>query len=213
MNIEHDIALKIAAVKKPAIPLMVAICGAADLGKSYLSAQLAETLCLEGIETSHLPLDSFLMNRSDRIKNKISGYQPEAYDVPSMKKIFRQFKAGTPLQFRPYDHTSGKQKAEPVTVDPSQVLLLDGLHSMHPTINADIGLSFFIYTSDDRLREIRRQADLVKRKQTPSISKKLEPLEFQRYKEWVEPYKKKADFLLFLKEKWRYTLTENKKTR
>ena len=52
---------------------IVSICGAADLGKSYLSNQLIKSLGQQKIITNHLTLDSYLMDRAIR---KEKGFVP-----------------------------------------------------------------------------------------------------------------------------------------
>ncbi len=167
----------------------IAVCGAADLGKSYLSKSIVERLKARGVTAGHLPLDSFLMKRSERIKRGISGYQSDAYDVDSVKTMIENFCNGSQLSFAPYNHTTGETANKRITLENSSLLIVDGLHSMHPVLKPYIRFSLFIYTDDDQLRKIRKEADRVKRKQTTDISDALEPLEFERYKQLVEPYK------------------------
>ena len=63
-------------------------------------------------------------------------------------------------------------------------------------------------TDDDQLKEIRHKADIEKRKQTIGFSKRNSAVEFEKYKQFVEPYKNLASVVLFLKEQWNYTLVE-----
>jgi len=65
---------------------IVSICGAADLGKSYLSTQLMKSWVLQKINTNHLTLDSYLMDRAMRIEKGLSGYDIEAYSLMKAKK-------------------------------------------------------------------------------------------------------------------------------
>ncbi|MCP3942460.1 MAG: hypothetical protein GY710_13360 [Desulfobacteraceae bacterium] len=206
MEIETKITKIIQGLNAGTDPLVVSMCGAADLGKSFLSDKIARQLNNMGISTGHLTLDSFLMKREERIKKGISGYQPDAYDLKSIENHITNFKNQKSIKFFPYDHSSGEKSQEKITIGSCKVLIVDGLHSMHKKIRKNTSLSLFVYTDDDKLRKIRLKADIFKRKQTVELSKKLEPVEFEKYKNFVEPYKKQADFLLNLKEKWRYEL-------
>lgn len=80
-GITKKISKKIEVLKKENC-LIVAVCGAAE----YLSTQLVEVLSQMGLTTGLLTLDSYMMNRTDRIKEGISGYQPKAYDLLAVKK-------------------------------------------------------------------------------------------------------------------------------
>jgi uridine kinase len=73
---------------------IVAVCGAADIGKSYLAKEITEILNQKGISANHLTLDSFLMNRSDRIEKGISGYDIEAYDFVSIERSLEKYFVG-----------------------------------------------------------------------------------------------------------------------
>ena len=64
----------------------------------------------------------------------------------------------------------------------SHAKTIDGLHSMHEKLKNFCKISIFVYTEDEQLRIIRREADITKRKQSSELSKKLEPVEFKKYK-------------------------------
>ena len=93
-------------------PMIVAIGGAADLGKSYLSQSIVRRLNERGIKSGHLTLDSFLMDRTLRKSKGFSGYQIESYDIENALQALKHFKACKPLCYHPYDHKSGKKGAE-----------------------------------------------------------------------------------------------------
>ncbi len=207
MELVEQISRKIVSIQSDQEPMVVAVCGAADLGKSYLSAQITQQLNLIGSSASHLTLDSFLMDRSERIKNGLSGYQSAAHDLSSAMKALDSFKNGQDISYFPYDHQSGKNDLKEVYIAPCCILVLDGLHSMHEMLIPYINFSVFVYTEDDLLRSIRLEADIAKRKQSAEFSRSNEVAEFNYYKREVEPYKKQADCLLYLKKKWKYSIT------
>ncbi len=71
MNIEEKILNENQFNEESINNYLISICGVADLGKTYLSLNLVDKFNSIGIKTTHLPLDSFLMKRSVRIKNGI----------------------------------------------------------------------------------------------------------------------------------------------
>ena len=190
---------------------IIAICGAADIGKSYISEELTQTLNSKGVITNHLTLDSFLMSRTERIKNEISGYDTEAYDFDSIVQLLKDFKSGKSISFFSYDHATGEKTKKYKKISPCKILIIDGLHSMHEKLKRFCELSIFVYTDDAQLRKIRIDADIAKRNQTPEVSIKLAPVEFKKYKRKVEPYKAQADLLLLLQRKWEYVVELNGK--
>ncbi|GEM_PF-6211176 len=96
-------------------------------------------------------------------------------------------------------------------IPPCPILIADGLHSMNEQLTSYLDFSIFICTSDDWLKQIRHQADITKRHQTIEFSKAHADSEFEKYKQFVEPYKKQANVILFLKEKWNYILYKGAK--
>ncbi len=200
------IAEKIASIEKGNGPIIVAICGAADLGKSYLSKEVVKSLSVIGISANHLTLDSFLIERSERLRQGISGYQIEAYEQKSAMDALSKFKQRKSILYAPYDHETGKRSFTLETLKPSSVLILDGVQSMHGSFSSYIDFSVFIYTEDEVLKKIRYEADLTKRKYTTELAKCNSEPEFIEYKKQLEPYRIQANLRLFLKTKWIYII-------
>jgi len=187
-------------------PLLVAICGAADLGKTHLSVQLVSALVEKGANASHLTLDSYLMERSKRNALGISGYQPEAYDLPGIRSDLTRFLQGDPIEYFPYDHAEGKNLPSKMTIDPCHILFLDGLHSMHESLRSHIHYSIFVHATDDLLLKIRHKADIDKRNQSVEFSNLNLRNELKIFKLNVEPYLKSANVVCEVKEQWQYEL-------
>lgn len=184
-------------------PLLVAICGAADLGKTRLSLQLVNGLMERGLKSSHIPLDSYLMERSKRHALSISGYQPEAYYLSRITRDIDGFLQGNPIEYSAYDHAEGKTLTSKVTINPCNILFLDGLHSMHECLRPYVNCSIFIHATDDLHLKIRHEADIKKRKQSVEFSKLNLQNELAAYKMYVEPYLKSADIVYQVNELWK----------
>ncbi len=204
--IEQLIADKILAAYQNNHPIIVAFCGAADLGKSYLSERTAEVLIASGIPCDHLTLDSFVMDRELRHRNNLSGYDLEAHDVELIATTLANWQQGKDIRYQPYDHKTGSKKSDFKTIEQSPILIVEGLFALHPLLLPYIDLSFFIYTSPEKLKQIKLEADLWKRNYTREFAEVLYDKEFQRYQNNVEPLKTSADFRLFLKEQWVYQI-------
>ncbi len=204
--ITEALTKKIVAIRNPQSLAVVAICGAADLGKSFLSKKISNLLKRRNLTTNHLTLDSYLINRATRKEKGLSGYHIEAYKLNDALKDFISLKNGMPIDFAPYDHSEGKTSADSFQMNPSDILILDGLHAMHDSFLPFINLSIFIDTADTDLKNIRTEADLTKRKYSLAYSQSISESEFKLYKSKIEPYKKSADYILRLKDKWNYQL-------
>lgn len=187
-------------------PIIVAICGAADLGKSYLSTQLTQLLNDKQFSAAHLPLDSFLIDREERHRLGLSGYNLEAYHINDALKYLAQFKKKQPISFHPYHHKTGKKELFFQQLNPSTILIFDGLHTMNQIFSSFVDYTIFIYTNDHDLKKIRTAADLSKRDYTLEFSKKISQKEFDLYKMNIDSFKEIADCKLFLGKKWNYEL-------
>jgi uridine kinase len=204
--IVDKISAEIIAHRNTSKLTIVSICGAADLGKSYLSKNISKELNNKNLKVNHLTMDSYLMDRKIRTEKGLSGYNIEAYNLAESFKDLTNLKNGESIDFYPYDHKTGKKSLNSVKIDSSDILIFDGLHSMHSSFIPHIDITFFLYTNDDFLKKIRVEADLKKRNYTTEFSKSISENEFYLYKTKVEPYKKNADYILYLKEKWNYQL-------
>ena len=152
---------------------VVSICGAADLGKSYLSKEIAEVLTKQDLKVNHVTMDSYLIDRPIRKERKLSGYNIEAYDQTRAVEDLVALKNGKSIDLHPYDHREGKTSSNAIKMNPSDILIFDGLHTLHPSFMPHIDIAFFIYTDDDFLKEIRFEADLQKRNYTSDYSKSI----------------------------------------
>ncbi|WP_299440733.1 hypothetical protein [uncultured Aquimarina sp.] len=204
--IVHKLLAEILANRKENELTVVSICGAADLGKSYISKKISELLTESNIKTNHLTMDSYLLDREMRKKKELSGYDIEAYNQKEVLKDLIALKNGESINFKPYNHNKGTSGLIFSEMEPSDILIFDGLHSMHPSFVPYVNVTIFLYTKDVLLKNIRSEADIIKRKYTTDYSKSISESEFELYKSNVYPYKKQADYIIYLKDKWNYYL-------
>ena len=186
--------------------LVVAICGAADLGKTHLATNLVNYLEKLSISANHITLDSYLMPRSNRIESGVSGYEVEAYDIAAIENDLTKLVQGFPIELCTYDHAKGIADGPKKKILPCSVLLVDGLHSMHERFESLISYSIFVCTNEDQLQKIRHRADVIKRKQTSAFSKLNLTSELKKYRMHVAPYKNRANVVLTLIKEWQYSL-------
>lgn len=187
-------------------PYLIAICGAADLGKSHLCNEWVEELSRQKKTAAHLTLDSYLIPRAERQALGISGYHIQAYGLHSIKMDLKSLQNGYAIKINGYDHQSGRAIGVTKVIDPYSVILIDGVHAMHSDIISYMDLSIFVHTSDSQLQQIRHEADQTKRNQSMLHSLGQADIELQRYKTNIAPYQHQADCTLELQTKWRYLL-------
>lgn len=188
---------------------IISICGAADLEKSFLAKEICEALTKLNVTADHLTLDSYLFDRELRNKHGLSGYQIESYRLEQALNDLMKLKNRGGVDIYPYDHRLGRLCSVPTRIEASEIVIFDGLHSMHASFVPFVDMSMFVYTNDDDLKTIRSKADQEKRNYTKQYSKRISETEFNVYKTNVEPYMKSADYLLILESKWNYILKRN----
>lgn len=187
-------------------PTIFSICGAADLGKTFISKKVVQILEQQNFSVSHLTMDSYLISRTERHNKDLSGYNIESYNIKQAINDLRNFINSEEIEYSPYNHQLGQCEDYTLKISNKDVLIFEGLHTMHSNFRKFLNTTFFIYTDDNNLHDIRLEADKEKRNLSEKLSKRLSELEFKQYKIHVEPYKQEADYLLHLKTKWDYDL-------
>jgi uridine kinase len=72
------------------IQFVFAVSGAAALGKTTFCKNLAGFLNDNGVETKHIPLEGFMLDRKTRQDGKLSGYNPQSTDIPFLIKTLKE---------------------------------------------------------------------------------------------------------------------------
>lgn len=199
---------QILKVREQKTPLIIAIGGAADLGKTHLSRAIVKQLNEKKSSSSHLPLDAYLMDRIERKAKGLSGYQVEAHDMELIKEDLENWRNHGRISYHPYEHENGTKSKQAVSIQSSEVLLIEGLFSMRKLLQPYINYSIFIFTTNEKLKKIKQEADLVKRSYSKEYSEQLYEKEFELYKRNIEPFKNMADCKVSLSTKWKYTWKE-----
>ena len=89
------------------ITLFVAVCGAADLGKTTLCNNLIGRFGAEQITADRLSMDSYLIPRNSRSTLGISGYDLGAYEWERLFYDLSLLQQGTFVLIQEYDHHAG----------------------------------------------------------------------------------------------------------
>ncbi len=158
------------------------------------------------VSATCLGLDSYLLPRQERLRRGLSGYDPRASDLNAAVSDIESWLAGNPIEYFTYDHALGARKAHATYLSPTDVLIVEGVHATHSLLAPYLGLSIFLFASEEQLVEIRREADLNKRKMTVEESIQQQESELQAYNRFVHPYKSISDICVYLERKWAYRL-------
>ena len=206
--IEKIIVDRLISNKAHPVPFVLAICGAADLGKSFLAKQISKQLIIHGFQATCFGLDAYLLPREKRLALQLSGYQYESHYLNQAFKDLSKLKEQQSISYYPYDHQQGSASDEAELIQAKDFILFEGLFTLHQLFQPLIDYAVFVFTADDTLKIIRKEADLVKRNYSKAFSQQIAGTEFALYKKNIEPLGRLADCHLFLAKKWQYELVE-----
>jgi uridine kinase len=146
-----DIAGQVAA--RLAETRIVSIAGPSASGKTTFSKRLAVQLLALGIAPLPIELDNYFVDREATPKDGDGQFDYEAIgalDLPRLNRDLQRLIAGEALQLPRYNFQKGLSEAgETVRLGPDQVLILEGIHGLNPSLVSDVpqGRTFRIYVS------------------------------------------------------------------
>lgn len=191
--------------KKKMSPIMIGISGAAGVGKSTFSQQLKDIMLKKGISVSVLPLDAFLLDRSNRLIEAVSGYDPKASDITGAAKCIRGLRDGNSQLIRPYNHNTGKHEEE-TWVKPAEITIVEGIHSLHPDLHSYYALKIFLYSSPETTSELRFLADIFDRSYSPRDAFSHANTEYSSFEKHILHYINFSNRIVNVKEYWTYEI-------
>ena len=138
---------------------VVAIDGRCASGKSTLAARLGQRL---GLPVVHM--DGFFLRPGQRSRTRLSKPGENIDHERFLEEVLRPLSVGERPVYRPFDCHTG-QLGEPVTLEASPVVLVEGSYSCHPDLWDYYRLRVFITVEPDRQQwriEERDGAELLK---------------------------------------------------
>ena len=134
---------------------IVLIAGPSSSGKTSFAQRLKVQLRVNGLEPVSISLDNYFVDRERTPLTPDGKYNYEALDaldLPLFNRHLLELLAGHEILLPRYDFITGKQElnaSEPVSIDPVQPIILEGIHALNETLTAAVprGQKFKIYIS------------------------------------------------------------------
>ncbi len=185
----------------------ISISGAAGLGKSKFTNDVCKELCKRNGNryAKSLPLDSFMKNRVERVYDNISGYDIKANDIEEARNAIHRLRKGESVEFTPYNHVTGTHD-NPIKLQPSKIVFLDGIHSLHPSIVPEIDYGLFLSAIPEDAKELRFVADVLDRCYVIHDAFAHADQEYKAFEKHVLPYIRLADAVIQTESYWRYQI-------
>lgn len=187
-------------------PVFIGISGGAGLGKTRLARDLGEAVRALGTPTDIVPMDAFMMDRASRLMQNISGYNPAANDLDAAANALRTLRTGNEIDIRPFDHRTGEHEPVSRKISVADVIILDGIHSLHPKMLPFLAYKIFLYASAPIAKELRFLSDVFERNYTAHRAFEHADQEYQKFEEFLLQYVKFADQVVEVEGYWRYRL-------
>lgn len=197
--------MRLADQKKDSI--FISISGAAGLGKSCFAKDICNELCkANGNNFAQcLPLDSFMKNRTERIISNVSGYDIKSNDIEKARDVIHILREGKGIEYTPYNHVTGVHEG-PKKLQPTKVVFLDGIHSLHPSIVPEVDYGIFVSANPEDARELRFIADVLDRCYVIHDAFAHADQEYEAFEKYVLPYIRLSDAVIQTNRYWKYII-------
>lgn len=185
--------------------VLVAICGWADTGKSTLAKNISEVLKTLGVDASSISTDAFMKDRAERNALGITGYNDLSLDTALLASAIDQYVDGKSFSYCPYDNKLGRKLENPSILTPGRVLIVEGIHALHPCIEKRFLLKVFIDSDESTLRQMRQRANVLKRGMNPIDAAAGIQREWDDFSALVLPQKQFANFVVNVSDGYGYS--------
>ena len=144
----------------------LAIEGGSASGKTTLAALLKE---IYGCTVFHM--DDFFLRPEQRTPARLSEVGGNVDRERFLAEVLAPLRRGETVAYRPYDCSTG-ELAPPLSVEPTDLVVVEGAYSMHPELAAYYGLSVFLDVSPSCQRA------RIERRNSPAMAERF-------FREWI----------------------------
>jgi len=187
---------------------LVAISGAAGLGKTTLAEELRQVWEQEGFSVGILPTDAYMLDRHERTYRRVSGYDRSATNVHELAGAIQKAMERQPVAYRAYDHRTGKHVGDETIVPPSDIIIVEGIHSFYPSSSHHFHARIFLYALPNDAKEMRFITDLMERNYTVHAAFQHAQQEWNEFETHILHYARFADKVVEIDGYWKYSLAE-----
>lgn len=180
-------------------PMVIGVTGGSGSGKTTVSQDIIKRLAGESVVM--VPQDAYYQDQSEKsmAERRMTNYDhPDSLDNELLISQLKQLLNRETIEQPTYDYTNHTRSSETITVEPADVIILEGVLLFTEQKLRDL-LDIKVYVdTDDDLRFIRRmRRDIVERGRTVDsvVNQYMETVK-PMYHQFVEPTKRYADIIL-----------------
>ena len=178
--------------------LVIGIAGGSGSGKTTLMDSLTEGFGDNIAVISHDNYYRALDGLTYEQRCKVNYDHPDAFDTALMIEHLKQLKQGKAIQCPVYDYTIHNRTAETITVEPRNVIIVEGILIFENKELCDqMDIKIYVDTDADvrLIRRIRRDVERRGRSLQSVLNQYLETVK-PMHEQFVEPSKKNADVVV-----------------
>ncbi|WP_255171780.1 uridine kinase [Natrononativus amylolyticus] len=177
---------------------VIGIAGGTGAGKTTVAREVADTV---GEAVTRIPLDNYYKDLSHLAyeeRTEVNYDHPSAFEWELLSDHLDSLLMGQPVEMPQYDFEIHNRKDETVRVEPTDVIVLEGILALYDeTINDMLDLRVYVMTDAD-VRILRRiQRDVIDRGRGLEgvITQYLNTVK-PMHEQFVAPTKKHADIII-----------------
>ncbi len=184
---------------KEVFVFLISICGGSGSGKTTFTEKVKN---FSGKDISVLNMDSYYLPKlPNHLKTSSGGYNydhPEAFDWKLLKRHLSLLKNGKKVQVPRYDFKKGSRLKSTTTLNPSKVLLFEGIFSLYDESIRNLSdITAFLHVEAD-IRFIRRlHRDVEERgRSLDSVINQYYETVRPMYQQYLDPQRQYANFIV-----------------
>lgn len=177
--------------------MTIGICGGSGSGKTTLLKRISAEL--KHLSPSVFSMDNYYLPITKQLKDQngeVNFDLPTALDRDQLYSDLQQLKAGEPIEVKEYHFNAPKNKNTLVTIQPSDVIIVEGLFLFHYEEVRE-SVDFSIFMEVDLATQLDRR--LYRDQETRGYSREAILYQWNNhvlpcYRNYLQPFEQEADF-------------------
>jgi uridine kinase len=177
--------------------MIIGICGGSGSGKTTLLKRISAELT--HLYPSVFSMDNYYLSITKQVKDEngeVNFDLPTALDRKKLYSDLQKLKAGEPIEVKEYHFNAPPTKNTLVTIQPSEVIIVEGLFLFHYGEVRDV-VDFSIFMEVDLATQLDRR--LYRDQETRGYSRESILYQWNNhvlpcYRNYLQPFEQEADF-------------------
>lgn len=180
-------------------PFLIGIAGDSASGKTTFAKSIISLFGSDNVLSISLD-DYHLYDRDERKEMGVTPLDPKANDLKLIYKQVKSLKEGKKIHKPVYDHSSGKF-AEPVWVEPKEIVIIEGLHTLYRKKTRELfDITIYMDPDYETKKEWKMERDVKRRGHKEEGVMEQMNSRMPDYRKYIGPQRNLADMLIQIKK-------------